>query len=489
MSNPDTHMRPSQPSSPSPVRTPPPSSASSSAEGSSPDRLPDDDGSLNGSSSSGVRLWERAKTLIPGGNQLLSKRAEMFLPGRWPAYYKRAKGCEIWDLDDRHYYDFAQMGVGSCIIGYADPDVNRAVTRAIADGNMSSLNCAEEVELAERLIDLHPWADMARFARTGGEVCTVAIRIARAAAGKSKVAFCGYHGWHDWYLAANLADEANLDGQLLPGLEPSGTPRELRETALPFQYNDLDSLERLADVHGESIGVIMIEPVRSVDPAPGFLEGVRAIADRIGAVLIFDEITSGFRQTLGGIHLDYGVDPDVAVFGKALGNGFPISAVIGRSEVMDAAQDAFISSTFWTERSGYAAALATLDKMARCNVPDHLTRAGEKINDGWRDIAAKAGLDIRISGIPPLTHIHFEHEKARSIQTLYTDRMLDRGFLVGSAVYTTFAYTDAIIDHFLKASHDSFVEINDILNANALDEALPHGPKHAGFQRLTDAPS
>jgi len=197
-----------------------------------------------------------------------------------------------------HFYDFAQMGVGSCVLGYADDDVNRAVISAIQNGSMTSLNCYEEVELAERLIELHPWAGMVRFSRTGGEACAIAVRIARAASGKSKVAFCGYHGWHDWYLSANLASASSLDGQLLPGLEPIGVPRELRETALPFNYNRLDELESLVGSYPDQIGVIIMEPIRGSSPASGFLEGVREIANRIRAVLIFDEVTSGFRMNL-----------------------------------------------------------------------------------------------------------------------------------------------------------------------------------------------
>jgi glutamate-1-semialdehyde 2,1-aminomutase len=326
-------------------------------------------------SSKGQDLWKKAKTVIPGGGQLLSKRSEKFLPGLWPSYYSRAKGCEVWDLDGNKYFDFAQMGVGSCILGYADDVINAAVTGAVREGSMCTLNCYEEVDLAEKLISLHPWADMARFARTGGEACAIAVRIGRAASGRTKVAFCGYHGWHDWYLSANLGNASNLDGQLLPGLEPRGVPRELRETALPFNYNKIEELERLVREYPDEIGVIIMEPQRGSSPDPGFLEGVRAIATRIGAVLIFDEVTSGFRMNRGGIHLLHGVHPDVAVFGKALGNGFPISAIIGRREVMEHAQESFISSTFWTERIGFVAALATIAKMESQDVQPLTSRS------------------------------------------------------------------------------------------------------------------
>jgi len=432
----------------------------------------------------GQQLWQKAKTLIPGGNQLLSKRAEKFLPGLWPAYYVKAKGCEVWDLEGDHYYDFAQMGVGSCVLGYADDDVNYAVIEAIKNGSMCSLNCYEEVELAQRLISLHPWAQMARFARTGGEACAIAVRIARAASNKNKIAFCGYHGWHDWYLASNLASVSNLDGQLLPGLTPSGVPRQLQDTALPFNYNKLDELEVLAGKHPNEIGAIIMEPRREQCPALGFLEGVRKIADRIGAILIFDEVTSGFRINLGGIHLTYGVEPDIAVFGKALGNGFPISAVIGRKKVMDCAQESFISSTMWTERIGFVAALATIKKMEKNNIPEFLIRYGERINDGWLKLAKKHGLQIKINGIAPLTHITFEAPDPLVIQTIYAQEMLTRGYLLGAAVYTTYSYSDQIIDRFIADSDLVFVLIKEAIKSGDSKKYLKSDVIHAGFKRL-----
>ena len=433
----------------------------------------------------GQHLWSKSKTIIPGGNQLLSKRAERFLPGLWPSYYAKAKGCEVWDLDDTHYYDFAQMGVGSCILGYADDDVNAAVYEAIANGTMCTLNCFEEVELAERLISLHPWSEMVRFARTGGEACAIAIRIARAASGKTKVAFCGYHGWHDWYISANIGDSSNLDGQLLPGLEPKGIPRELKNTALPFSYNKIDELETLVDLYPEEIGVIIMEPMREQTPESGFLEGIRKIATKIGAVLIFDEVTSGFRINLGGIHLTYGVEPDIAVFGKALGNGFPIAAVIGIREVMDSAQDTFISSTMWTERVGYVAALEVLKKMESNNIQAELVRYGEMVNSGWRALAKKHGINIHISGLPPLTHISFGINNPLAAQTFYTQEMLKKGYLLGTSVYTTYAYTDGIIRNFISDSDEVFSYLEEALKTEDIINNIKGGIIHPGFKRLT----
>lgn len=432
----------------------------------------------------GQELYLHAKQVIPGGSELLSKRPEMFLPDGWPAYYARCKGARVWDLDGREYLDFATMGVGACVLGYADDDVDEAVIACIRNGSMCSLNAIEEVALAERLIALHPWAGMARFSKTGGEACAIAVRIARAATGRTRVAFCGYHGWHDWYLSANIGDSSNLDGQLLPGLDPAGVPRELKDTAVPFFYNDLASLQALT-VRFDDIGVIIMEPVRGHVPEPGFLAGVREIATRIGAVLIFDEVTSGFRVNLGGVHLTLGVEPDIAVFGKALGNGYPISAVIGRSAVMDAAQTSFISSTFWTERIGYVAALATLAKTERLDVPSHLVAAGRRIKAAWADAAAATGLDVHISGLDALSHLELRGDDPLAAGTLFTQEMLDRGFLAGASAYSTLAYDDAALDAYASATHESFASIAAAMSRDSgVRAALRGGVRHAGFKRL-----
>jgi len=433
----------------------------------------------------GPRLWEKAKTLIPGGNQLLSKRAERFLPGLWPSYYSRAKGCEITDLDGRRFIDFAQMGVGSCILGYADEDVNAAVIEAIQLGNMSTLNCREEVDLTELLLELHPWADMARYSRSGGEACAIAVRIARAASGKSGVAFCGYHGWHDWYLAANLGDSTGLDQHLLPGLLPGGVPRGLEGTAHPFEYNNIESLRELMTRLGDGIGVIIMEPERNTAPDPAYLRAVREIATRHGAVLIFDEVTSGFRMNCGGIHLLHGTDPDLAVFGKGMSNGFPLAAVLGRREVMEHALDTFISSTYWTERIGFTAALATLGKFREREVASHLIARGRQIIDGLQALAARHGLPLQITGIEPLIYLRFDIGAPGIAQTYYAQEMLARGYLAGGAVYTTFAYTSEIIESFLNAADGVFGSLMTHHQRGTLENQLKGEVVHAGFKRLT----
>ena len=430
----------------------------------------------------GQKLWKRAKRVIPGGNMLLSKRAEMFLPEQWPAYFSKSKGCKVWDLDGREYIDMSIMGIGTNLLGYGHPEVDGAVLEVVSQGNMSTLNCPEEVYLAERLVELHPWAEMARFARTGGEANAIAIRIGRAASGRDKVAICGYHGWHDWYLATNLADDQGLDGHLLPGLEPKGVPRELAGSVFPFGYNRFDELEALVSRH--DIGVIKMEVSRSEGPEPGFLEAVRELATKKGIVLIFDECTSGFRETYGGLHKKYGVEPDMAMFGKALGNGYAITATIGRRAVMEAAQSTFISSTFWTERIGPCAALKTLEVMERTRSWDHVTATGRRITEGWKNLAAKHGIALSVSGLPALATMVFESPKARAYKTIITQEMLKAGFLAATSVYASIAHTEEVIDEYFSALDPVFEKIGQCEQGRPPEDYLEGPLCHSGFQRL-----
>lgn len=430
----------------------------------------------------GQKLWKRAKRAIPGGNMLLSKRAEMFLPERWPAYFSRAKGCRVWDLDGNEFIDMSFMGIGTNILGYGHPEVDQAVLDTVAAGNMSTLNCPEEVYLAEKLIELHPWADMARLARSGGEANAIAIRIARAATGRDNVAVCGYHGWHDWYLSANLGDDENLAGHLLPGLEPNGVPKCLRGTVHPFLYNDFAGLEEL--VASKNIGVIKMEVFRNHPPKDDFLRKVRELATVNGIVLTFDECTSGFRQTCGGLHLEYGVEPDMAMFGKALGNGYAITATIGRREIMEAAQSTFISSTFWTERIGPTAALKTLAVMEREKSWETITRTGREITVGWEALAARHGLAITTSGLPALTSFSFNSDLGLVYKTLITQEMLAKGYLAGTSVYVTIAHQPEVVADYFAALDPVFGLIRECQDGRDVMQLLKSPVCHGGFKRL-----
>ena len=434
---------------------------------------------------SGQELYVRAKQLIPGGTQLLSKRPEIFLPNLWPSYYSKAKGCFAWDLDGKKYCDVTMTGIGACLLGFADPDVNKAVKNTIDSGSMCTLNPPQEVELAEVLCGIHPWANMVRYARTGGESMAVAVRIARAHSGKDKIAICGYHGWSDWYLAANLSTDSALDGHLIPGLEPNGVPRDLAGTALTFRYNQIEQLEALVAEHGDSLAAIVMEPFRYDEPQNGFLEKVREISKRNNLVLIFDEITSGWRYHFGGIHLQFGVEPDIAVFAKSISNGFPMAAIIGRRDIMQAAQKSFISSTYWTEAVGPAAALATVRKMREVNVAGHVDKVGTMVQEGWQNMAAKHHLKIKITGRPTLASFSLDYgEQSQALITLFTQEMLDRGYLATGLFYGTYAHTPQIIEEYLLALDEVFGVLATAIKSDEVHQRLRGPVAHSGFSRL-----
>ncbi len=432
----------------------------------------------------GQKLYKRAKKVIPGGNMLLSKRPEMFLPEKWPSYFSKSKGCKVWDLDGNEYIDMSIMGIGTNTLGYGHPEVDEAVMRSIKDGNMSTFNCPEEVYLAEKLVELHPWADMVRFARAGGEINSIAIRIARASTGRDKIAICGYHGWHDWYLSTNLNSDKNLDGHLLPGLQPNGVPRGLTGTTLPFNYNDIEQLEQLIKDNKGEIAAIKMEVSRNEGPKDGYLQKVRDLATENNIILIFDECTSGFRETFGGLHKKYNVEPDIAIFAKALGNGYAISACIGRQEFMQAAQQTFISSTFWTERVGPTAALKTLEVMEREKSWQTITKIGNNISSQWQSLADKHELNINTWGLPALSGYTFDSSNALAYKTLVTQEMLKKGYLAANSVYACTEHKQELVDGYFSELDPIFAIIKECeegLDVNTLLE----GPLcHSGFKRL-----
>lgn len=430
-------------------------------------------------------LYLKAKKIIPGGTQLLSKRPEMLLPGIWPAYYSRAKGCEVWDLDAKKYIDMSYMGIGSCVLGYADEDVDLAVKKAIDKASMATLNAPEEVDLARVLLKLHPWAGMVRFGRSGGEAMAIAVRIARAYSRKDVVLFSGYHGWHDWYLSANIHSNKALDGHLLPGLNPKGVPRKLEGTAYPFAYNDTKGFLELVKRHKGMIGAIVLESVRGNFPSKEFIGIVKKMSRELKVPLIVDEITAGFRLNTGGAHLVLGIEPDIAVFGKGMSNGFPMAAVIGKKAIMETAQETFISSTYWTERIGPAASLATIKKFRQEKVANHLKRAGKKIQQGWEHAASSNGLNIKISGIYPLSHFSFECKRPLVLKTLFTQVMLERGFLATNAFYASFAHKDIHIRKYLAEVDRSFRFLAKALRSGKPEKYLHGEVCHSGFKRLT----
>lgn len=434
----------------------------------------------------GQNLYKEAKKVIPGGTQLLSKRPEMFLPDLWPAYYSKAKGCKIWDLDEKEYTDVSYMGIGANVLGYANDEVDSAAKEAIDNGGMSTLNAPEEVYLAQELLKLHPWAGGVRYAKAGGEAMALASRIARAYTKKDILLFCGYHGWHDWYLSANLSNKNALNDQHIPGLEPLGVPSGLAGTNLPFHYNNIEEFDALMKKHEGRIAAVVMEPIRNDYPEDGFLEKIRETTRVAGVLLVFDEITAGFRLCAGGSHKVLGVEPDIAVFAKGLTNGYPLSAIIGRKEVMEASQGTFISSTFYTERIAFAATLKSIELYQKYRVWEKQIEYGEMVQNGWKEKAGKNGLKIEVGGISPLGHFNIiGRENSLVYKTFFVQEMLKRGYIVSNAFYTSYAHSPEVIKEYLENVDEVFSMIVGIEAKGKKVESCLEGPVcHSGFGRL-----
>lgn len=425
----------------------------------------------------GPELWKEAWERISGGTNLLSKRAELHDPQTWPSYFSKCLGSNVWDLSGRRLVDFTG-GVGAVLLGYADPDVTRAVKRQLNLGTHCSLCTPDEVELAELLLELHPWAGRVRYARGGGEALAVAVRIARAATGKSGIAFCGYHGWQDWYLAANLGDESSLDGHLLPGLQPLGVPRELKGTSVPFRYNDFASFEAaIAALDGKFAGVVM-EPMRSSRPAEDFVAKVAARCRQAGGVFMVDEVTSGWRFGFPGAMNTLDITPDVAVYAKAMSNGIPCAAIIGKTDIMDAANHSFISSTYWTDGVGPAAALASIRKMQASGTQARVSQLGQTLTNHLRELSTKyPQVRMKVDGQPAAPIISFDlGESAQSAKQIVVRRMLERGFLVWATWYIMQTHTEAHVAAATEAMDAALSDLTKLIDAGRLhEEAGPRG--------------
>lgn len=431
-----------------------------------------------------VELYERGEAIIAGGTQLLSRHPRMFAYGVSPIYAERAKGCRIWDIDGHEYIDLL-AGVGTIHLGYAYEPVDKAAHEQIDKGTMYSINSPLEVELAEMLIETVPCAEMVRYAKGGGDADAVAVRIARGYTGRDKILFCGYHGWHDWYIAANLKD-AKLDQHLLPGVPARGVPKALAGTAIPFEYNNLDSLKAAFDANKGEVAAVIMEACRNQLPRDGFLEGVRRLCDENGAVLIFDEVVTGFRLAMGGAQEYFGVQPDIAVFGKAIGNGYPLAAVVGRREVMECVSEMFISSSFWSDPISLAAGVAIQKVMRNEPVIEHLWKMGERFTEGMLAVAKDFGLPLEFHGLAPITHSGFYPEdssKAKPLMTLYIQEMAKRGVHCAGANYIMYALGPDDVDEVIAAFADAAPVLSDALKKDRIMDLLEAPLAMTPFQR------
>jgi glutamate-1-semialdehyde aminotransferase len=395
-------------------------------------------------------LWQRANEIIPGGNHLFSKTPDRYAPGAWPAYYVNAKGINVY-TEEKGYLDFSVMGAGNSTLGYADEDVDTAVIEAILSGNVSTLNCPEEVELAEVMLKLNPKMDMVRFGRSGNDACQIALRIAREYSGKQEFAICGYHGWE------------------------VGHPPQLDPNCLPFEYGDIDAADH---VFRDELGAVIMEVVRGKPVDVPFLQTIREITYEMDVPLIFDEVASGFRCNLGGYHQTIGIYPDIVTYGKAMGNGHAISAVVGTEEIMKSALNTFISSMQWSERSGYAAGLATIEKMRKVNAQQHMISAGKTAKKIWECSAKEAGLQVEISGLDPLATWAFKGDDERRMLTTFTQEMLKRGYLAAGQFYPSTCHKAVdVLDYGINVAE----VFSDIASGKAV---LEGEPARAGFRRL-----
>ena len=429
---------------------------------------------------SGQKLYNRAKNIIPNGSLLFSKRQENFLPNAWPTYYSKAKGCHIWDLDGKRYVDMCSMGVGTNILGYANNEVDNAVIENIKKSNMSTFLCEEEITLIERLSKLHPGLSMGRLCRTGGEASAVAIRIARSFTNTDKIAFCGYHGWHDWYLSSNLSKETSLDVHLMNNLDTSGVNKKLKNSSYSFNYNDYNYLENL--VIKKNIRIIIMEVIRNIKPKDNFLKKVRSLSDKYKCILIFDECTSGFREKLGGIYKKYKVKPDMLILGKALGNGYAINALLGKKDVISKTKTSFISSTFWTERSGPTAALKVLEIMERDKTQKFIISQGRKIKKFWKDISLKYSLNLEISGLDALCKFSFPKNNDK-VRTFITQEMLKKNFLATNTVYVSIDHKDNLLDEYFDKIEKVFKTLSKINLQSGIEELLEYPVINSDFRR------
>ena len=404
----------------------------------------------------GINLYKYAKTIIPGGVTLFSKRSELHLPNEWPAYFDKAKKIDVWDLKGNKYLDMF-CAVGTSVLGYGNDNVNKSVLKNIKKGNLTTLNCPEEVYLAKKVIDHHPWASMAKFTRGGGEANALAIRIARSCTKKKNVAFCGYHGWHDWYLSANINSKNNLDQHLMSGLNYDGIPENLKNTSFPFPYNNFEYLLKL--IKKKDIGIIKMEVMRNLKPENNFLQKVRKICNKKKIVLIFDECTSGYRQNMGGIHLNFKVNPDIAIFGKSLGSGYAINAIIGKKNIMRKAENTFISSTFWGERIGYTAALSSINEFKRLNVFKKIEINGKMIKQFWINLSKKYNVPIKVMGTNAIPSFEFMNNHSER-KTFLTQEMLKNKILATNMIYINIFHNKINIKKYMKILDKIFKDIS-----------------------------
>ncbi len=376
-------------------------------------------------------LYERALKTIPLASQTFSKSAMNFVRGASPLFLDRGKGCRVWDVDGNEYIDYV-LGLMPIVLGYCDPDVDAAIRAQLEKGIIFSLATELEVQVAERLVRLIPCAEMVRFGKNGSDATSAAVRLARAHTGRDRVIVCGYHGWHDWYIGTTTRH--------------LGVPNAVRDLSISLPYGDLQVFEDVLAHNRNDFAAIVIEPVGGLGGSAEFLKGLRSLTERYGVVLVFDEIVTGFRLDLGGAQRYYGVTPDLAAFGKAMGNGMPIAAVVGRGAIMRRMEDIFFSGTFGGETLSLAASLATIDKLERTNAVARIHAVGERLIAGINDILARAAVAHRIvvQGMPwhPVIRVTGGGVQDRIVSSVLRQELVANGVLGSGVINIALTHDD-----------------------------------------------
>jgi glutamate-1-semialdehyde 2,1-aminomutase len=417
-------------------------------------------------------LLARAEQTIPLGTQTFSKSRTQFPFGVSPFYAARAQGSRLWDADGNEYIDFVSS-LAAVTLGYNDPDVTAAVREQLNKGVIFSLPTELEMQVAELLVEMVPSAERVRFGKNGSDATAGAVRVARAFTGRDRVAVCGYHGWQDWYIGSTPRNK--------------GVPAATRALTHRFDYNNLDSLGRLFREHPGEFAAVILEPMNTTEPAPGFLEGVAEMTRRHGAVLVFDEIITGFRFANGGAQALFGVTPDLTCLGKGLANGYPLSAVVGRADIMALMEEVFFSFTMGGEALSLAAAVAALAKLKREPVVDTLRRTGQKILDGTRERIDRHGIGgfARVTGHPSWTFLQFADTPACSqweIKTLFMQEVQARGILSLGTHLVTYAHTAADVARLLQVYDEVFPILRTAVEEGAMKQYLRCAPLQPLFR-------
>jgi len=406
-------------------------------------------------------IWlKRAEQTIPLGSQTFSKSKIAYPNGVSPLFIKRGQGCQIWDADDNQYTDFVS-GLLSISLGYCDADVDKVVIKQIQSGVTFSLPHQLEMEVAEQLVELIPCAEMVRFGKNGSDATSAAIRLARAFTKREHIAVCGYHGWQDWYIGSTTRD--------------LGVPEATKALTHAFIYNDISSLEQVFLEQPKQIAAVIMEPMNTSYPSNNFLQKVKALCKKYRAVLIFDETITGFRYSLGGAQQLFGVTPDLATFGKGMANGYPISAVVGRRDIMMLMEDIFFSGTFAGETLSLAATKATLTKIQQENVLDHIHAMGDKLNNGLSSLINKYQADdwLSLAGHPSWSFLIMSDKAPYSVielKSLFLQEMSKRGFLLGGGHNLSYAHKEKDIDALLHAYDHVIALLLDTVKKRNFDE-------------------